>query len=490
MSRTTVLPTNLVKSSSVGSDERPRSTSEHTHPRIQRRSSQVKFGCHLATPAHVASFSKRSPGVKSSCTSTPHVIVMVGLPARGKTYISKKLSRYLNWIGITTRVFNLGEYRRKLEGYDKPSHEFFDHSNPEGVKIRRQVCDMALTDMFEWIDDNGEIAVFDATNTTRERRRLLYQRIVVEKGYKLFFVESICNDDTIIETNIKEVKTASPDYTNLDEDSVLTDFKKRIGHYQVEYQTLDESFEPEYSFMKIFDCGTKVMVHKHEGHIQSRIVYYLMNIKVVPRTLYLSRHGQSHYNSLKKLGGDSDLTDCGAEYSRKLGSYINSANIDNVVVWTSWLQRTIQTAQHIQGPQERWKTLNEIDAGDLDGLSYDQVKELYPEEYSCRHEDKFMYRYPNGESYEDLVARMEPVIMELERKENVVVVGHQAVLRCLLGYFLEVPEEKMPYIEVPLHTVIKLTPVAYGCKRENVFLGPCCDQTDDVPGPQESIREL
>ena len=92
---------------------------------------------------------------------------------------------------------------------------------------------MALNDMFEWIDDNGEIAVFDATNTTRERRRLLYQRIVVEKGYKLFFVESICNDDTIIETNIKEVKTASPDYTNLDEDSVLTDFKKRIGHYQV-----------------------------------------------------------------------------------------------------------------------------------------------------------------------------------------------------------------------------------------------------------------
>merc|ERR1712079_859106 len=59
----------------------------------------------------------------------------------------------------------------------------------------------------------------------------------------------------------------------------------------------------------------------------------------------------------------------------------------------------------------------------------------------------------------------------------------QAVLRCLLGYFLEVPEDKMPYIEVPLHTVIKLTPVAYGCKRENIYLGPCCDQTDDIPGP-------
>ena len=79
----------------------------------------------------------------------------------------------------------------------------------------------------------GEIAVFDATNTTRDRRRLLYQRIVVEKGYKLFFVESICNDDSIIESNIKEVKTASPDYTNIAEDCVMEDFKKRIAHYQV-----------------------------------------------------------------------------------------------------------------------------------------------------------------------------------------------------------------------------------------------------------------
>lgn len=35
--------------------------------------------------------------------NSPHVIAMVGLPARGKTYIAKKLSRYLNWIGINTK---------------------------------------------------------------------------------------------------------------------------------------------------------------------------------------------------------------------------------------------------------------------------------------------------------------------------------------------------------------------------------------------------
>ena len=44
--------------------------------------------------------------VAASCphiVRAPTVIAMVGLPARGKTYISKKLTRYLNWIGITTK---------------------------------------------------------------------------------------------------------------------------------------------------------------------------------------------------------------------------------------------------------------------------------------------------------------------------------------------------------------------------------------------------
>jgi len=479
----------LSRSSSASSPFRNEGhTSEHAHPRLQRRTSQVKFGCHLATPAVVPPLTKRSPGVKSSSTSTPHIIVMVGLPARGKTYISKKLSRYLNWIGMNTKVFNLGDYRRKVDGCAMPSHDFFDTENAVGMKIRRQVCEDALEDMFSWIKDHGEVAVFDATNTTQERRKFLYNKIVVERGYKLFFVESICDDDSIIESNIKEVKIASPDYANVCEDEVLKDFRKRIEHYQAQYKTLDEAVEEDYSFMKIFNCGKKVLVHKHEGHIQSRIVYYLMNIHVVPRTIYLCRHGQSIYNSETRLGGDSELTECGQSYSEKLASYINSLAIENLVVWTSWLKRTIQTAQHIHGHQERWKTLNEIDAGDCDGLTYNDIKEKFPEEFANRDVDKFMYRYPNGESYEDLVGRMEPVIMELERKENVVVVGHQAVLRCLLGYFLEVEEDKMPYIEVPLHTVIKLTPVAYGCKREDVFIGPGCDQTDDVPSP-DSIKK-
>lgn len=82
---------------------------------------------------------------------------------------------------------------------------------------------------------------------------------------------------------------SSPDYTNMNTDAVLRDFLLRIEHYQERYQLLDEVKEKELSYMKIYNTGEKVVVHKHEGHIQSRIVYYLMNIHITPRTIYLTR---------------------------------------------------------------------------------------------------------------------------------------------------------------------------------------------------------
>ena len=42
------------------------------------------------------------------------ILVMVGLPARGKSYIVKMLIRYLTWTGIHAKVFNVGDFRRKL----------------------------------------------------------------------------------------------------------------------------------------------------------------------------------------------------------------------------------------------------------------------------------------------------------------------------------------------------------------------------------------
>lgn len=149
------------------------------------------------------------------------------------------------------------------------------------------------------------------------------------------------------------------------------------------------------------------------------------------------QHGESEHNIRGLIGGDADLSPRGFQYAKALAKYIDQQHIDGLRVWTSRLKRAIQTVTDVPAPQERWKALNEIDAGTCEEMTYEQIQAKYPQDFTARDKNKFYYRYPRGESYEDLVARLEPVIMELERQGNVLVVSHQAVLRCLLAYFLD-----------------------------------------------------
>lgn len=56
--------------------------------------------------------------------------------------------------------------------------------------------------------------------------------------------------------------------------------------------------------------------------------------------------------------------------------------------------------------------------------------------------------------------------MDLERQGNILIIGHQAILRCIYAYFMNYNQEDLPYIKIPLHTVIELTPKAYGCDEK------------------------
>uniref|UniRef100_A0A3B3ZL32 6-phosphofructo-2-kinase/fructose-2,6-bisphosphatase 2 n=1 Tax=Periophthalmus magnuspinnatus TaxID=409849 RepID=A0A3B3ZL32_9GOBI len=399
----------------------------------------------------------------SYMTNIPTVIVMIGLPARGKTYMSKKLTRYLNWIGVPTKVFNLGVYRREAVKSYK-SYDFFRHDNKEAMQIRKQCALVALQDVKSYLsEEGGQIAVFDATNTTRERRELILN-FAKENDYKVkaMYMELLI---------IKDVKVSSPDYPEQDRESVMEDFLKRIECYKVTYQPLDpDEHDKDLSFIQVINVGRQFLVNKVQDYIQSKIVYYLMNIHVHSHSIYLCRHGESHHNTEGRIGGDSELTDNGKQFSAELKAFVEEHHLSDLKVWTSQLRRTIQTAEELGVPYEQWKILNEIDAGVCEEMTYKAIEETYPEEYAMRDQDKYHYRYPGGESYQDLVQRLEPVIMELERQGNVLVICHQAVMRCLLAYFLDESADDLPYLKCPLHTVLKLTPVAYGCKVDEFDL--------------------
>lgn len=83
----------------------------------------------------------------------------------------------------------------------------------------------------------------------------------------------------------------------------------------------------------------------------------------------------------------------------------NFTDMHGSKVWTSTLRRTIQTASSLPYDKLTWKSLDELDAGVCDGMTYEEIEEHYPEDYAARDDDKFNYRYRGGESYRDVVIR-------------------------------------------------------------------------------------
>ncbi|KAG4301552.1 hypothetical protein PCK1_002037 [Pneumocystis canis] len=389
----------------------------------------------------------------------------VGLPARGKTYIAEKDPRYLSWLSIPTKSFNVGNYRRK-HSIVSPSADFFDMKNPIGEQARRKVAEAALADMMAWFkQESGVVGILDATNSRKERRRWIRQ-VCQENNVLCMFVESICNDEKIIMNNIMDVKLSSPDYKGKDPEKSASDFLMRIKYYEQAYEPLEDE---DMTYVKLIDVGQRVIVNQIQDYLQSRIVYYLMNLHIKPRSIWLSRHGESEFNLHGIVGGDSDLSSRGLQYAKELPNILKkSVGNSPLTVWTSTMKRTIQTAQYLPYKKIEWKALDELSSGVCDGMSYDEIKTFFPIDWDFRENDKFNYRFPGGESYRDVIARLEPVIMELERQENVLIISHQAILRCIYGYYHDLDKEVFPFVDMPLHTVLKLTQAPYSTFEERL----------------------
>ena len=415
---------------------------------------------------------------------SPHVLAMVGLPARGKTSIARKITRYLSWLGHPTRVFNVGSYRRNLLGAHQPA-EFFDPENREARKALDDMAMAALDDLLAWLGGGGEVAIFDATNSTRARRQIVADRCRYQ-GYPVVFIESVCNDEAIIEANVRETKLRSPDYEGADPTEAVRDFRARIAHYTRAYETVGD---PEKSYIKIIDVGRQVVLNRIHGYLPGRLVPLLTNMHVAPRPIWLTRHGESVFNQQGLLGGDPDLSPRGEEYARNLAAFVRgrarelgeASGVpgepawipDDVVVWTSSLRRTIQTARAVTQRSTSWRALDEIDAGVCEGMTYEEIRIRMPDVFHARSMEKFRYRYPRGESYEDVIQRLDPLIIQLERQRNpILVIAHQAVLRALYAYLMDKPPQTCPTLPIPLHTVIELVPTAYGCEERRFQLGP------------------
>lgn len=428
--------------------------------------------------------SKEDPGSKL-------VIVMVGLPATGKSFITNKLSRYLNFSMYYCKVFNVGNTRRqfaKEHNISDQDSKFFDPGNDEFSKLRDKWAMDTLEQLLDYLlEGPGSVGIFDATNTTKERRKHVYEKIRERNPHlKVLFLESICSDKAVVERNI-QLKLFGPDYKGKDPDASLKDFKERLSNYMKAYEPIEDS--ENFQFIKMVDVGKKVIAYMIQGFLASQTVYYLLNFNLTERQIWITRNGESEDNVDGRLGGDSNLTPRGERYARALASFIDSqrtlfyekecekrgktpgeedTQCNEFFVWTSMRQRSIETAKYFNEedyPVKQMRMLDELSAGDFEGLTYPEIQEDFPDEFEKRRKDKLRYRYPGigGESYMDVTNRLRPVIAEIERiDDNVLIITHRVVARVLLGYFMNLNKDIIANVDVPLHCVYCLELKPYG----------------------------
>ena len=374
-------------------------------------------------------------------------IGMMGLPARGKTTVAAKIMDGLSKEGIQTAIFNNGDLRREMLGAKSSEPQFYSPKNTAGKATREHIAVTNMNRATEFLQNGGNVAILDATNVSR-KRRLIIERMAI---YPILWIECINNDEELVEASILR-KTKLPEFRNLTEEQACASFKERISYYEHIYSPLLD----EKMWVVVDSLHNKITSENVPGGIP-----FYANVRDIlvsdwVRNLYLARHGQTEYNVMDRIGGDSSLTPLGHRQARCLGEHFKNYEIN--YIFTSMKKRSRQTAQYVEDRMDNCTVMplpefDEIDAGICEDMMYSEIKEQMPDIYRNRAHDKYGYIYPDGEGYISLKERVDRGLKKAlflsGNAPHVLIVGHQAINRMILSHFLFRRQEDVPYILVP-----------------------------------------
>lgn len=166
-------------------------------------------------------------------------------------------------------------------------------------------------------------------------------------------------------------------------------------------------------------------------------------------TVIIVRHGQTHYNAQGLLQGrlDIPLNPVGEEQARRVAHYLKE-NYKIDALYSSPLQRAFKTGQaiaHLQAcPQSAHPELQEIDMGQLEGLSRTETLVTHKEYYQQQLRDPYSTPIPGGESFGqvyDRVGKWVKANIEVKEQEGktLCIVSHAGPVRALLAHALGLP---------------------------------------------------
>jgi 6-phosphofructo-2-kinase/fructose-2,6-biphosphatase 4 len=266
--------------------------------------------------------------------------------------------------------------------------------------------------------------------------------------------------------------------------------------------------EPDLHWIKMINAGERVHVNNCAfGYLSQRIVFYLLNLHIKSRQTYFARAGTTSEEDSYKA--DADLCSEGHDYAKKMSDVLlryreeerqklidqgaPDAALKPLTIWTSTRRRTVQTSEYLasMGYRVRQRSqMSQMNPGVCEKMSERRIRQEFPQEVAKHEADPYHHRYPRAEvsrlglmgriilttpqSYHDLAVRMEPIILELEREENdLLIIAHESVLRVLYGYLMACNAADIPKLEFPRDEIIEVRKPPHF----NSLLESCADQS-------------
>lgn len=199
--------------------------------------------------------------------------------------------------------------------------------------------------------------------------------------------------------------------------------------------------------------------------------------------LIFVRHGESRWNKSNRFTGwvDVPLSELGVKEA--MASAVELCNLKIHIAFTSTLRRAQETLliilsmqcltgvfQHTRDKEKKRyqyvnqshakdipiysnPLLNERHYGDIQGMNKQQARRKYNSEKVFQWRRSFEKRPPHGESLEDVYKRAVPFfrknILQKAKKNNIIVSCHGNTLRALIKYLENIPNDKIPHLELP-----------------------------------------
>jgi 6-phosphofructo-2-kinase/fructose-2,6-biphosphatase 4 len=262
---------------------------------------------------------------------------------------------------------------------------------------------------------------------------------------------------------------------------------KRIEMRIPIFETMDEK---ELNYIKMINAGAKFFYNNVSfNYLSHRIVFYLTNLHIKTRTTFFVRAGPTTDED-ESYKSDASLSELGTAYAQKMTETLlkhreqqhaekmknseSQAPLRPLMVWTSTRHKTVQTAELLQekGFKVRQRSqMSQINPGACEKMSQRMIRQIYPEEVEKHELDPYHHRYPRAESYHDLAVRLEPIILELEREQNdLLIIAHESVLRVLYAYLMHCSTMDIPFLTFPRDEIIEIMPAAYQNEAKRIHI--------------------